>query len=69
MLEPVVKQEHINLANQFAQEVISRFNPVEANEIIEQVMLLIIEDRKQEIAKTSEKLEFLRKSLEEIQLK
>lgn len=69
MLEKITEEmpKHISLANQFAAEVINQFNEFEANEIMEQVKLLILEDRQKEISKTSEKLEFLRKSLEKLQ--
>lgn len=69
MLEKITGEmpKHISLANQFAAEVINQFNEFEANEIMEQVKLLILEDRQKEISKTSEKLEFLRKSLEKLQ--
>ena len=49
------------------KDIINQFNEFEANEIMEQVKLLILEDRQKEISKTSEKLEFLRKSLEKLQ--
>jgi hypothetical protein len=69
MLEKITEEmpKHISLANQFAAEVINQFNEFEANEIMEQVKFLILEDRQKEISKTSEKLEFLRKSLEKLQ--
>ena len=69
MLEKITEEmpKHISLANQFSAEVINQFNEFEANEIMEQVKLLILEDRQKEISKTSEKLEFLRKSLEKLQ--
>ena len=69
MLKKITEEmpKHISLANQFAAEVINQFNEFEANEIMEQVKLLILEDRQKEISKTSEKLEFLRKSLEKLQ--
>ena len=69
MLEKITEEmpKHISLANQFAAEVINQFNEFEAKEFMEQVKLLILEDRQKEISKTSEKLEFLRKSLEKLQ--
>ena len=69
MLEKITEEmpKHISLANQFAAEVINQFNEFEANDIMEQVKFLILEDRQKEISKTSEKLEFLRKSLEKLQ--
>lgn len=58
--------EHIVIANQFANEMICRFNPLELNEICQQIRKIFIENREMEIESTKNKLSYLEQSLEEI---
>ena len=63
---PTVQPEHIAIANQFAQEMITRFQPLELNEICEQIRERFVENRKMDIEATQKRLMYLQETLDRL---
>ena len=61
--EPKVQPEHIAITEQFANEMMERFNPERLNEILHHLRQLFISRRESEIEETQLKLNRLQESL------
>lgn len=67
MAQTPKQPEHINIAIQFANEMIDRFPPNEQNQILKQIKIQFKEFRNQNIIEAENKIEYLRKTIEEME--
>lgn len=56
-------KEHIMIANQFTDEMISRFDPIELNEIVSKIRERLISVRKAEIKQKQDSIQYLEDTL------
>ena len=60
------QEEHIDIAQRFAEEMFDRFNPIEQNQILNSIKHYFIERRQTELKGLQERMSYIENSLNEL---
>ena len=62
--EPMAQPEHLSIAVQFANEMCERFQPMEQNELLKTIQMVIKERREADLCRADKQFCCLRDSME-----
>jgi thermostable 8-oxoguanine DNA glycosylase len=66
MKQSPTQSEHLDIAQQFSNEMMDRFNPEQVNEILHHIRKKFKERREMEIAEAQNKLAYLQNTIESL---
>ena len=62
--EPMAQPEHLSIAVEFANNMYERFQPMEQNELLNTIKMVIKERRENELCRVEKQFSYLKESME-----